>query len=236
MMTKRLEEWIGRRELLRQALTHSSYANEGMRKEPHNERLEFLGDAILQLVVSEWLFGHNGQWTEGQLSQGRAAVVCEETLAEAAVSLDVGQYLRLGRGEERSGGRTKPSLLADAMEAIIGAVYLDSGLDGARSFILHVLEFALTTVEGRETGRDHKTALSDWLRRRGEEVTYVVVGSYGPDHAKSFEVEVLVGGVPRARAIGRSKKEAEQQAARQLLKQLHEVGPLPPKASNTHKE
>jgi len=86
-------------------------------------------------VVSEWLFGHNGQWTEGQLSQGRAAVVCEETLAEAAVSLDVGQYLRLGRGEERSGGRTKPSLLADAMEAIIGAVYLDSGLDGARSFI-----------------------------------------------------------------------------------------------------
>jgi ribonuclease-3 len=106
------------------------------------------------------------------------------------------------------------------MEALIGAAYLSEGYESARQFVLDILAFALTTVEGREAGRDHKTALNDWLRRHGQEATYQVVGSYGPDHAKIFEVEVLVSGVPRGRATGRSKKEAEQQAARQLLKQL----------------
>ena len=206
--------------LLRQALTHSSYANEGYRKEIHNERLEFLGDAVLQLVVTEWLYAKNPTWTEGQLSQARAAIVCEATLAEAAESLRVGPQLRLGRGEERSGGRKKPSLLADAMEAIIGACYLSEGFEASKAFVLETLAFALNTVEGREAGRDHKTALNDWLRRRGKEASYQVVGSYGPDHAKTFEVEVLVSGEPQGRAIGRSKKEAEQQAARQLLKEL----------------
>lgn len=206
--------------LLRQALTHSSYANEGYRKEIHNERLEFLGDAVLQLVVTEWLFEKNPLWSEGQLSQARAAIVCEATLAEAATNLEVGPQLRLGRGEERSGGRQKPSLLADAMEAIIGAVYLSEGFLAAQGFVLESLAFALNTVEGREAGRDHKTALNDWLRRHGKEASYQVVGSYGPDHAKTFEVEVMVNGEPQGRAIGRSKKEAEQQAARQLLKDL----------------
>lgn len=222
-MHKILDRWIKSPDLLRQSLTHSSFANEGFRKESHNERLEFLGDSVLQLVVTEWLYERNPQWSEGQLSQGRAAIVCEETLAEAAITLDIGPMLRLGRGEERSGGRQKPSLLADAMEAIIGAVYLDQGLDASRQFILETLGFALTTVEGRETGRDHKTALSEWLRKSGQEATYQVVASFGPDHAKSFEVEVSVGGQPRARAIGRSKKDAEQQAARLLLRQLHET-------------
>ncbi|MDA8193807.1 MAG: ribonuclease III [Thermaerobacter sp.] len=229
MTADKLGQWVHNPDLLRQALTHSSFANEGMRKEVHNERLEFLGDSVLQVVVSEWLYQHNSQWTEGQLSQGRAAIVCEETLAEAALGLEVGQALRLGRGEERSGGRAKPSLLADAMEALIGAIYLDSGIDGARRFILEVLDFALTTVEGRETGRDHKTALNELLRRRGAEAAYHLVGAYGPDHAKSFEVEVTVGGTPMARAVGRSKKEAEQQAARQLLKQLSDVAASPAK-------
>ncbi|AUW94530.1 MAG: ribonuclease III [Sulfobacillus thermosulfidooxidans] len=225
-----LSQWVKDQNLLKQALTHSSYANEGFRKETHNERLEFLGDSVLQLVVTEWLYTNNARWTEGQLSQGRAAIVCEATLAEAAANLHVGSYLRLGRGEERSGGRTKHSLLADAMEAIIGAIYLDGGLEQARRFILEVLRFALTGVEERETGRDHKTALNEWLRRRGEEATYEVVGSYGPDHAKSFEVEVSVGGVPIGRAIGHSKKEAEQQSARLALKQLmaEQEGSLPP--------
>lgn len=226
-----LDAFVKDPDLLRLALTHSSFANEGVRKEGHNERLEFLGDAVLQLIVTEWLYRYNEQWTEGQLSQSRAAIVCEETLAEAAQNLGLGEALRLGRGEERSGGRQKPSLLADAMEALIGAVYLDSGLDGARAFVLNVLNFALTTVEDRETGRDHKTALNDLLRRRGEEATYQVVGSYGPDHAKSFEVEVSVNGVPMARATGRSKKEAEQQAARQLLKQLNPAEPVEPSPS-----
>ncbi|OLZ09683.1 ribonuclease III [Sulfobacillus thermosulfidooxidans] len=222
MNSNYLSQWVKDQNLLKQALTHSSYANEGFRKETHNERLEFLGDSVLQLVVTEWLYHHNSHWTEGQLSQGRAAIVCEATLAEAATNLHVGELLRLGRGEERSGGRAKHSLLADAMEAIIGAIYLDSGLEQARQFIQEVLSFALTSVEQRETGRDHKTALNEWLRRRGEEATYEVVGSYGPDHAKSFEVEVSVGGIPIGRAIGHSKKEAEQQSARLALKHLME--------------
>ncbi len=220
MSLHELSQWIKDQNLLKQALTHSSYANEGFRKESHNERLEFLGDSVLQLVVTEWLYTNNLRWTEGQLSQGRAAIVCEATLAEAADNLRVGTLLRLGRGEERSGGRTKHSLLADAMEAIIGAIYLDSGLEQARLFVQDALKFALNGVEERETGRDHKTALNEWLRRRGEEASYEVVGSYGPDHAKSFEVEVSVGGVVIGRAIGHSKKEAEQQSARMALKQL----------------
>ncbi|AEJ39410.1 ribonuclease III [Sulfobacillus acidophilus TPY] len=217
-----LEEFIHDAALLRQALTHSSYANEGYRKEIHNERLEFLGDAVLQLVVTEWLYRQNPAWSEGQLSQARAAIVCEETLAEAAVSWNLGPRLLLGRGEERSGGRYKPSLLADAMEAVIGAVYLSEGFDVARQFVLETMAFALNSLEGREAGRDHKTALNEWLRRHGWEAQYQVVGSYGPDHAKTFEVEVAVNGEPKLRAIGRSKKEAEQQAARQLLRQLVE--------------
>jgi ribonuclease-3 len=223
-----LSDRITNAALLRQALTHSSFANEGYRQETHNERLEFLGDAVLQLVVTDWLFQQHAGWSEGQLSQARAAIVCEATLAEAAQVLDVGPLLRLGRGEERSGGRNKPSLLADAMEAIIGACYLSEGYDASRQFVLEILAFALTTVEGREAGRDHKTALNDWLRRHGKEAAYQVVGSSGPDHAKVFEVEVLVSGEPHGRATGRSKKEAEQQAARQLLKILTEVPPPAP--------
>ncbi|MDA8204787.1 MAG: ribonuclease III [Thermaerobacter sp.] len=220
MEALRLADRITNADLLRQALTHSSYANEGYRQDIHNERLEFLGDAVLQLIVTEWLYTQHPDWAEGHLSQARAAIVCEATLAEAAQSLNVGPQLRLGRGEERSGGRKKPSLLADAMEAIIGACYLSEGFAPARAFVLDILSFALTTVEGRDAGRDHKTALNDWLRRHGQEASYQVVAAYGPDHAKTFEVEVLVSGEPRGRALGRSKKEAEQQAARELLKQL----------------
>ncbi len=216
-----LEEWVASPELLRQALTHSSYANEGVRKEVHNERLEFLGDSVLQLVVTEWLFTQNPNWTEGQLSQGRAAIVCEATLAEAAMGLELGSRLRVGRGEERSGGRQKPSLLADAMEAVIGAVYLDAGLPSATRFVLQTLQFALSSVEGRDTGRDHKTALNELLRRRGEEPTYEVIGAFGPDHAKTFEVRVSIAGVELATALGRSKKEAEQLSAKEALKHLH---------------
>ncbi len=224
-----LEGWVSEPERLRQALTHSSYANEGVRKEAHNERLEFLGDSVLQLVITEWLFMQNPNWTEGQLSQGRAAIVCEATLAEAAAGLGLGARLLLGRGEERSGGRQKPSLLADAMEAVIGAVYLDGGIETATRFVLETLNFALNGVEGRDTGRDHKTALNEWLRRRGEEPLYEVIGAFGPDHAKTFEVRVSVSGVELAKATGRSKKEAEQLSAREALKHLNlSNAPKPP--------
>ncbi|MBX5466236.1 MAG: ribonuclease III [Firmicutes bacterium] len=219
----RLSDWVQDPQLLRLALTHSSFANEATHREAHNERLEFLGDAVLQLVVTEWLYRHNPQWSEGQLSQSRASVVCEATLTEAAQRLQLGSQLRLGRGEERSGGRSKSSLLADAFEAVIGAVFLEGGFERARAFVHRCLDFALNSVEDRETGRDHKTALAEWLRRHGEEAQYEVVGSYGPDHDKTFEVEVSINGVPLLRALGRSKKEAEQQSARLALKRLMEA-------------
>lgn len=215
-----LEKWVDASRLLQEALTHSSYANESSRRYTHNERLEFLGDAVLQLVVSEWLFEQNPQWTEGQLSQARARIVCEATLAEAADKLSLGDCLRLGRGEERSGGRTKPSLLADAMEAVIGAVFLDGGLERVRSFIYEHLAFALTTVEERETGRDYKTALNEWLHRTGQAAQYEVVNAFGPDHDKTFEVVLSIDGKPLFHAIGHSKKEAEQQSARLALKEF----------------
>lgn len=222
---KPLSSFVANSELLRQALTHSSYANEGQRREAHNERLEFLGDSVLQLVVTEWLFQANPLWSEGRLSQARAAIVCEATLAEAAERLRVGNYLYLGRGEERSGGRHKASLLADAVEAIIGAIYLDGGLPRVRTFIHAYLDFALTTVEARETGRDHKTALGEYIRRRGGDMQYALVQAYGPDHDKTFEIELSINGTPMVRAIGHSKKEAEQQCARLALKQLMDASP-----------
>lgn len=212
--------WIPDPDLLRQALTHSSYAHEGQRRDAHNERLEFLGDAVLQLIASEWLYTTYPDWPEGRLSQIRAAVVCEPTLAEAAMRLDLGAHLRLGRGEERSGGRQKASLLADAMEALIGAVYLAGGLESARAFVHQQLGFAFSTAEARETGRDHKTALGEYLRKQGLEAQYTLVNTYGPDHDKTFEVELVVGGRPIVRARGRSKKEAEQQSARLGLRAL----------------
>ncbi len=219
-----LSSWVDNPVLLRQALTHSSYANEGQRRETHNERLEFLGDSVLQLVVTEWLYQANPSWPEGRLSQARAAIVCEPTLAEAAERLQMGAHLYLGRGEERSGGRHKASLLADAVEALIGAIYLDGGLERAKAFIADYLDFALTTVEARETGRDHKTALGEYIRKRGGEVQYVLVQAYGPDHDKTFEIELMVNGQAMVRAVGRSKKEAEQKCANLGLKKLLEEG------------
>ena len=217
-----LTAWVANPQLLHQALTHSSYANEGQRRQPHNERLEFLGDSVLQLIVTEWLYRSNPAWSEGRLSQARAAIVCEPTLAEAAERLELGEQLYLGRGEERSGGRHKASLLADAVEALIGAIYLDGGPERARAFIHQYLDFAVSTVEERETGRDHKTALGEYIRKHGGEVQYVLVQAYGPDHNKTFEIELSVNRVAVVRAIGRSKKEAEQQCARLALKQLAE--------------
>ncbi len=223
-----LSRWVENPALLRQALTHSSYANEGQRRDTHNERLEFLGDSVLQLVVTEWLYEANRSWPEGRLSQARAAIVCEPTLAEAAERLNLGTHLYLGRGEERSGGRHKASLLADAVEAIIGAIYLDGGLTRAKDFISHYLDFALTTVEVRETGRDHKTALGEYIRKRGGDVQYALVQAYGPDHDKTFEIELTINGRAMIRAVGRSKKEAEQKCASLGLKKLLEEGGLPP--------
>jgi ribonuclease-3 len=204
-------------DLLREALTHSSYANENDTQS--NERLEFLGDAVLELVVSEYLYRTLPQEPEGVLTRRRAALVCEETLATGAVRLNLGETLRLGRGEESQGGRERPALLADAVEAVIGAVYLSGGLEAARTFIRQLISPYLSGE--LELRVDYKTELQELLQRSGDvKIEYRVVRSVGPDHARRFTVALAVNGAERSRGQGASKKEAEQHAARELLLEL----------------
>lgn len=207
--------------LLENALTHSSYANE--RKEPEiqsNERLEYLGDSILGMVTADKLYRLFPDMPEGKMSRLRAELVCEQSLHAVALSLDLGRCLRLGRGEEHSGGRERPSILADAVEAIIAAMYLDGGFDPARAFILgHVLE-------GLDEGHihhviDYKTELQERVQRKADQhLQYVLAGTSGPDHNKRFTMAVLLNGKELARGDGRSKKEAEQAAARAAMETL----------------
>jgi ribonuclease-3 len=211
--------------LLEEALTHKSYVNE--RRESgrtHNERLEFLGDAVLSLIISDYLARRYPELSEGALSKLKATLVSEAPLANAARRLDLGRYLRLGRGEERSKGRDKTSLLADALEAVIAAVYLDGGFAASRDFTVDVLAdelHRLDVVQEQPGGDDYKTRFQEWCQKRYEMLPqYLVVGEAGPDHQKTFEVEVQVN--HRVVGVGRgsSKKEAEQEAAQRALEQM----------------
>lgn len=221
-----LEERLGHRfadpALRDAALTHRSFANEAPAPCPHNERLEFLGDAVVDLVATDLLMRRLPEADEGALSQARAAVVSEHALARVAEALGLGAELRLGRGEDQTGGRRKPSLLADAIEAIVGAVYLDAGFDAARGVVERLL--AKPCAEAAlSAGADPKTRLQELAQARLHEAPrYGVVGEEGPDHEKTFEVAVIVGGEELARARGRSKKEAEQRAAQIGLRILSE--------------
>lgn len=212
--------------LLTEALTHKSYVHEWKgRERKHNERLEFLGDAVLSLIISDHLATLYPRLSEGALSKLKAKLVSEPSLAAAARRLDLGARLRLGRGEELSKGREKASLLADALEAVIAAIYLDGGLEASRSFTLEVLEAELRQIESPQAwpgGDDYKTRLQEWCQRRYECLPrYMTVRESGPDHHKMFEVEVLVAGNVAGTGYGRSKKEAEQLAARQALERVH---------------
>lgn len=215
--------------LLERALTHSSVAG-GLRSpgEPgasdrrDNEQLEFLGDAVLDLLASEYLLDKFPDWTEGQLSKSRSRVVNSGSLEIAARRLQLGEHLRLGRGEEKTGGRDKPGLLADALEAVVAAIYLDGGLDAARNVLRRVL-FEDALVEGGEhiAESDRKSALQELLQARGQlPAEYRLVGERGPDHRKEFHVEVWANGVRLAEGRGKSKKEAEHGAARLALEEL----------------
>ena len=208
--------------LLEAAVTHKSYVNE--QKTPaakHNERLEFLGDAVLALTISEQLVSLLPQSSEGALSKLKARLVSEAVLAGIGKRLGLGSHLRLGRGEERSKGREKDSLLADAVEAVIAAVYLDGGIEAVRQVVdrLFAEEFArISTQQHRPGADDYKTQLQEWCQKRFDQLPdYAVVRESGPDHEKSFEVEVTVHGEVLGRGIGRTKKEAEQLAAKQAL-------------------
>ena len=225
---KALEEKLGysfkNSSLLRHALTHSSYANEhrseGMTS---NERLEFLGDSVLGMVVADHLYRTHGQMPEGELTRTRAALVCEESLYEVAKLLELGKYLCLGRGEDAGGGRTRPSILADAVESVLAAVYLDGGIDQARRLIQTLI---LDREQEKAVDRDYKTALQELVQREnGSVLSYRAVGEKGPDHAKTFMMEVALNGEPVGQGEGRTKKEAEQMAARAALKRLYHPAP-----------
>ena len=224
-----LEEKLGyafkNKALLENALQHSSYANEhrggGMRS---NERLEFLGDAVLGVVTADYLFRKHPDLPEGDLTRLRAALVCEDSLYEVAQSLELGRHLKLGRGEEQGGGRRRPSILADATESVFAAVYLEGGMEAASELIHRVLLDKGREEAVEERRRDFKTELQELVQRKsGSTLGYRLVGATGPDHAKVFEAAVLLNGEVFSTGTGHSKKEAEQAAAGAALEKLQQA-------------
>ena len=213
---KELEERIGyvfeNKDLLFDAMTHSSYANEHrIQKRRCNERLEFLGDAVLEVVSSDYLYHKHPDLPEGELTKMRASMVCEPTLALCAGEIELGEYLRLGKGEESTGGRGRNSIVSDAMEALIGAIYLDGGFASAKEFI-H--QFVLNDIEHKQLFYDSKTILQEMVQAMGDELlSYEMLREEGPDHNKIFEARALVGDREIGRGVGRTKKGAESLAA-----------------------
>lgn len=210
--------------LLREALRHSSYANEHRGEESvSNERLEFLGDSVLGFVTADFLFQRQPDAPEGELTRTRARLVCEESLHGVAQRLKLGDYLCLGHGEEAGGGRKRASILADATEAVIAAVFLDGGIDEASALIHRVLLDDVSEVRAAEKRLDYKTALQELVQRKpGRTLGYTLSGERGPDHAKTFTITVMLDGAVIGTGEGHSKKEAEQMAARDALSRFEE--------------
>ena len=209
-------------DLLREAITHKSYVNENPDlNAKDNERLEFLGDAVLDLAISSYLFVNFPYYQEGELSKFKSMMVSEPSLSKIASDLDIGEYLLLGRGEEHTGGRKKESLLANALEAIIAAIYLDGGLPAADGFIRMVFVAQIQTITREGISLDYKTDLQEYCQGHDLELpSYRVSKEMGPDHKKTFEVEILINGEVLGLGIGKNKKEAEQRAAKEALKYL----------------
>ena len=212
--------------LIEEALTHKSFTKEKLESlEFYNERLEFLGDAVLELVICDYLFKTYPQYTEADLSKIKSYAVQETTLAEAALKLDIGSYLRLGKGEEVSGGREKPSLLADAFEAVLAAIYLDGGLKKAKEFTLNILEDKIKVLIEKNLIFDFKTRFQELSQEKfGVLPKYRVHKEEGPEHKKIFEIEVFIKNDFYGVGRGKSKKEAEQKAAEAALKKIAEEG------------
>ena len=223
MLTK-LEQGLGytfqNKALLENALTHSSYANENRERHiPDNERLEFLGDSILGFVVADYLYRNYPDKPEGELTRIRADLVCERNLAEAAATIELGTFLKLGHGEEQSGGRTRDSIVSDAMESVIAASFMDGGFAAAKEIIDRLI---LSNIpKGRPRNFDYKTAFQELVqRKKDQQLHYALVGESGPDHDKHFEVEVQLNGKAVGRGVGSSKKRAEQAAAEAAIEAL----------------
>lgn len=211
-LEKRIGYQFGEEGLLYQAMTHSSYANEHrIDKTRCNERLEFLGDAVLEVVTSDYLYHEHPDWPEGELTKLRASMVCEPALALCAGEIELGTYLLLGKGEQATGGRERNSIVSDAMEALIGAVYLDGGFASAKEF---VQRFVLNDMEHRQLFFDSKTILQEMVQAMGDDaLNYELLREEGPDHNKTFEARALVGSREVGRGTGRTKKAAESMAA-----------------------
>ena len=220
---KELEQKIGYQfqdeKLFAQAMTHSSYANEHrLSKAGCNERLEFLGDAVLEVVSSDFLFHMYPDKPEGELTKIRASIVCEPTLAYCAGDIDLGSYLLLGRGEEMMGGRGRDSIVSDALESLIGAMYLDGGFEPAQAF---VMKFILNDLEDKRIFYDSKTVLQEMVQEGGNHpVEYRLLKEEGPDHSKSFTVEALINGESMGTGTGHTKKAAEQAAALEAIRRI----------------
>lgn len=213
---ERLNYTFRDRGLLEQALTHSSCGAQG--KVRHNQRLEFLGDAIFDAVISEYLYRNRPDLSEGELTKMRAVIVCEGSLAQAGEACGIGGYLKMSKGEEQSGGRTRPSIIADGMEAVIGAVFLDGSFEEARRFVLEQFRPVIGRALEGALYRDYKSALQERLQEKGKvEIVYTLERSEGPAHRKKFFVSVAADGRQLGEGSGKSKKEAEQNAARDAL-------------------
>jgi len=209
------------KDLILKALTHSSYANEKkMEKYNHNERLEFLGDAVLEVCTSDFLFKEYLDKPEGDLTRLRASIVCEPTLAECARAIHLPDFLILGKGEETTGGRYRDSIVSDAFEAVIGAIYLDGGIEEANKFIIR---FVLNDIENKHLFYDSKTILQETVQKLyKKKVEYKLISEEGPDHDKKFNVQVLLEDTILGEGIGRTKRKAEQQAAYQAILKIRQ--------------
>lgn len=218
---KRIGYTFKNKEYIQIALTHSSFANEH-KQFKFNERLEFLGDSVLGLIVSDYLFNVRKDLPEGKLTKFRANVVCEESLSRVARNLEIGKFLFLGKGEKICGGRDRDSILADAVEAIIAAIYLDSGLESAREFILFNLRDIITNTVDGNIFRDYKTILQEIVQKKNGKLSYRLIAEHGPDHDKEFEMIVKSGQNILGEGKGKNKKEAEKEAARDALIKMGE--------------
>jgi len=217
-LEERLEYRFHDLALLDTALTHTSYVKGDGRASAHNERLEFLGDAVLELCTSEYLYLRFPDYDEGAMTRLRAQAVCEGALYEVAREYGLGAMLLLGRGEDHSGGREKPSILSDAVEAVIGALYIDGGMEVAKGFIMRFVHNSVADAMAGRLIKDHKTMLQEYVQKRHMgQIVYELTGSSGPDHNKTFTMRVLVAGETAGIGEGRTKQEAGQQAARAAL-------------------
>lgn len=211
-------------ELLDMALTHTSYAHEAKQypKPHHNERIEFLGDSVLSVIVSTYMYKSFPDLAEGQLTKLRAYLVCEGSLYEYAKKIHLGDYLQLGKGEELSGGSERPSILADAFESVLGAIYLDQGFEVVQTYLLGMMQSEIDFICRHGIFNDYKTRLQEYLQRDGDaDIHYVLLGSTGPEHNKVFTSQVMLGNTVIGEGSGRTKKDSEQHAAKQALAQLH---------------